>query len=232
VSFELIVFDWDGTLMDSETRIVTCLQAAFRDLGVPEPSPADARDVIGLGLQEAMQRLMPTADQALRQAVSDGYRQHFLVTNQTRSLLFDGVRDTLTQLAAQDYLLAVATGKSRIGLNQSLTESGLTGFFHATRCADETHSKPNPQMLFEVMNELGVSPSATLMVGDTEYDLQMANNAGTAAVAVCCGVHSAERLLALNPLACFDNVNAIPAWLNQFQSHIPAAHLAPQHQQS
>jgi len=214
VSFELIVFDWDGTLMDSEARIATCLQAAFRDLGVPEPNPANARDVIGLGLQEAMERLLPTANQTLRQAVSDSYRQHFLVTNQTRSQLFDGVRNTLDQLAAQHYLLAVATGKSRIGLNQSLAETGLMGFFHATRCADETCSKPNPQMLLEIMNELAVTSAATLMIGDTEYDLQMAQNAGTAAVAVCCGVHSIERLLAFNPLACFDNVNAIPAWLS------------------
>ncbi|MBK1694033.1 HAD family hydrolase [Chromatium weissei] len=214
MSFELLVFDWDGTLMDSEARIVTCLQAAFRDLDVPEPSPAIARDVIGLGLQEAMERLLPTANQALRQAVSDGYRRHFLVTNQTRSQLFDGVRETLKQLAAQNYLLAVATGKSRIGLNQSLAETGLLNFFHATRCADETCSKPNPQMLLEIMNELAVAPAATLMIGDTEYDLQMAQNAGTAAIAVACGVHSIERLLAFNPLACFDDINAIPEWLN------------------
>lgn len=225
MSFDLIVFDWDGTLMDSEARIVTCLQAAFTDLGLPAPSSAAARDIIGLGLEESILRLHPTADKALCRALIDGYRQHFLVTNQSRSQLFDGVRDTLEQLAAQDYLLAVATGKSRIGLNQSLAETGLMGFFHATRCADETCSKPNPQMLFEVMNELGMRPAATLMVGDTEYDLQMARNAGIEAIAVCCGVHSAERLLAFNPLACFENVNAIPAWLNQFQ-YRRAAHIA------
>jgi len=217
VTVELIAFDWDGTLMDSEARIVTCLQAAFVDLALPAPSHAAARDIIGLGLEESMLRLYPTADATLCANLIERYRQHFLVTNPTRSQLFAGVREALEQLAAHGYLLAVATGKSRVGLNLALAETDLNGFFHATRCADETCSKPNPQMLFDIMDELGVRPAATLMVGDTEYDLQMAHNAGTAAVAVCCGVHSSERLLAFQPLACLDSVSALPAWLRSVQ---------------
>ncbi|WP_295407970.1 HAD-IA family hydrolase [uncultured Thiocystis sp.] len=213
MSFDLIVFDWDGTLMDSEVRIVACLQAAFVDLGLPEPSREAARDIIGLGLEEAMMQLWPTADAILRGALAVQYRRHFLVTDQTASVLFPGARETLDWIAAQGYRLAVATGKSRRGLDQSMAETGLEGFFHATRCADETFSKPNPQMLFELMDELGARPAATLMIGDTEYDMQMARNAGTEALAVSFGVHASERLLAHSPLACLDALDAIPEWL-------------------
>lgn len=213
MSFELIVFDWDGTLMDSEARIVTCLQAAFADLGLPEPSREAARDIIGLGLEEAMAQLWPAADATLRGALVVQYRRRFLVTDQTPSVLFPGARETLDWIAAQGYRLAVATGKSRVGLDRSLVETGLEGFFHATRCADETFSKPNPQMLFELMDELDARPAATLMVGDTEYDMQMARNAGVEALAVSFGVHSSSRLLAHSPLACLDSLGSIPDWL-------------------
>ncbi len=213
MTFELLVFDWDGTLMDSEARIVTCLQAAFTDLGQPAPACAAARDIIGLGLDEAMQRLSPTADASLRAALIDQYRRHFLVTNHTPSPLFPDARKTLDWLADQGYRLAVATGKSRIGLEKSLRESGLIGFFHATRCADETFSKPHPQMLLELMDELGAAPAATLMIGDTEYDMQMATNAGIRALAVSYGVHSPERLYACAPLDCLDALGALPDWL-------------------
>ncbi|AFL74139.1 HAD-IA family hydrolase [Thiocystis violascens] len=213
MSFDLIVFDWDGTLMDSEARIVACLQTAFTDLGLPEPSREAARDIIGLGLEEAMMQLWPTADATLRGALVVQYRRHFLITNQTPSVLFPGARETLDWIVAQGYRLAVATGKSRRGLDQSMAETGLEGFFHATRCADETFSKPNPQMLFELMDELGARPAATLMIGDTEYDMQMARNAGAEALAVSFGVHASERLLAHSPLACLDSLGAIPDWL-------------------
>lgn len=213
MNFKLIVFDWDGTLMDSEARIVNCLQCAFADLGLPEPSREAARDIIGLGLEEAIMHLWPTADAALRTALAAQYRRQFLVTNQTPSVLFPGARETLDWLAAQGYCLAVATGKSRIGLDRSLAETGLEGFFQATRCADETFSKPNPQMLFELMDELNAHPATALMIGDTEYDIQMAHNAGVAALAVSFGVHAPERLLAQAPLACLDSLEAIPGWL-------------------
>lgn len=212
--FELIVFDWDGTLMDSEARIVSCIQAAFSELGLAPPPAEAARDIIGLGLDESMQSLMPSADAATRAELVLGYRRHFLVTSQTPSVLFPGAVETLDWLAARGHRLAVATGKSRIGLDKSLAETGLGQVFHATRCADETFSKPNPQMLFELMDELGASPAETLMIGDTEYDMQMASNAGVERLAVCYGVHAADRLLAHAPLACLDSLHAIPAWLS------------------
>jgi phosphoglycolate phosphatase len=213
VSFDLVVFDWDGTLMDSEERIVNCLQAAFDDLGVPSPTRDAARDVIGLGLNDAILRLLPTADTQTLHALGLGYRRHFLETDPTPSVLFPGVRETLEWMAGEGYLLAVATGKGRIGLDKALVETGLGVFFHATRCADETFSKPNPQMLFELMDELGVDASATLMVGDTEYDMQMANNARTSSLAVSCGVHPAERLMQHGPLGCLHDLSTLPEWL-------------------
>jgi phosphoglycolate phosphatase len=214
-SFALIVFDWDGTLMDSEARIVDCLQAAFVDVGQPPPSRTAAAEIIGLGLDEAMARLWPAADAPQRQVVAAHYRRHFLGGNPTSSALFPGALETLEWLRTAGYLLAVATGKSRRGLDLSLAETGLAGFFQATRCADEGFSKPHPGMLLEIMDELGVAPARTLMVGDTEYDLQMAANAGIGALAVCYGVHSPERLRALRPLACLNSLAAIPEWLCQ-----------------
>ena len=215
MTFSLIVFDWDGTLMDSQARIVDCLQAAFVEVGQPMPSREAAADIIGLGLDDAMARLWPAADAAQRQLVGDHYRRHFLGGNTTPSALFPGALETLERLHAAGYLLAVATGKSRRGLDLALAETGLAGHFQATRCADESFSKPHPQMLLEIMDELGVAPARTLMIGDTEYDLQMAANAGAAALAVCYGVHAPERLRALRPLACLNSLAAIPDWLRQ-----------------
>lgn len=211
--FKLIVFDWDGTLMDSEARIVACIQTAFRDVGEPAPTPKRARNIIGLGLDEAMAILWPEAEIADRQRVVDRYRFHFLGGDQTPSTLFPGARETVGWLSERGYLLAVATGKSRRGLNESLASTALAHAFHATRCADETFSKPNPEMLFQIMDELGVRASDTLMVGDTEYDLEMARSAGTGALAVCHGVHEPERLLRLDPLGCLPSLHDIPPWL-------------------
>ncbi|MCK7576385.1 MAG: HAD-IIIA family hydrolase [Chromatiales bacterium] len=218
MNFELIVFDWDGTLMDSEALIVTCIQAAFRDLGLPEPVREVARDVIGLGLDEAMERLLPTGDAGLRAEMVLQYRRHFLGGDQAPAVLFPGARETLDWMTEQGYRLAVATGKSRAGLNKSLNESGLHGVFHATRTADETFSKPHPQMLLELMDELGARADETLMIGDTEYDLQMANNAGVRSLAVCYGVHEPGRLMACGPLACLDSPWAIRDWLSAGQA--------------
>jgi phosphoglycolate phosphatase len=211
--FDLVVFDWDGTLMDSQARIVACIQGAFRDLGRTPPSRDAASNVIGLGLDEAMAVLWPEADADQRAAVGAEYRRHFLVTNETPSALFPGARAMLERLVSEGYLLAVATGKSRVGLDRALGETGLGELFHATRCADETFSKPNPQMLLELMDELDVAAGQTLMVGDTVYDLQMAQNARAHALAVCHGVHPPERLLGLRPLACLESLAQIPEWL-------------------
>lgn len=213
--FELVVFDWDGTLMDSQARIVACIQGAFRDLGRIPPSREAASNIIGLGLDEAMAALWPEADADQRAAVGAEYRRHFLVTNETPSALFPGARSMLEQLASEGYLLAVATGKSRVGLDRALGETGLGDLFHGTRCADETFSKPHPQMLLQLMDELGVQGSETLMVGDTEYDMQMAQTAGASALAVCYGVHERERLLAQRPLDCLETLQELRPWLER-----------------
>jgi phosphoglycolate phosphatase len=215
VRFDLIVFDWDGTLMDSEARIVNCLQSAFTDLGVQPPAREAARDVIGLGLDEAILRLLPGADPQTLHALVIGYRRYFLEIDPTPSVLFPGVRETLEWLIAEGYRLAVATGKGRVGLDKALDDTGLLGLFHGTRCADETFSKPNPQMLLELMDELGAAAAATLMVGDTEYDMQMANNARTGALAVSYGVHAPERLMRHGPLDCLHEISTLPEWLTR-----------------
>jgi len=211
--FELIVFDWDGTLMDSEARIVACIQTAFAEVGETPPTREAARNVIGLGLDEAMAMLWPEASIVERDRVVDGYRRHFLGTNETPSDLFSGAVELLDWLSGRGYLLAVATGKSRRGLDLALESTGLGPRFHATRCADETRSKPHPQMLLELMDELGVGAADTLMVGDTEYDMLLARNAGTPALAVCHGVHERERLLRHGALDCLRSLHEFPAWL-------------------
>lgn len=213
MTFKLIVFDWDGTLMDSETKIVTCIQAAFGDVGAPPPSAEAARNIIGLGLHEATVELWPEADEVRRKRVVERYRHHFLDANQTPSTLFPGARELVDWLAECGYLLAVATGKSRRGLSDALEATGLGDRFHATRCADETSSKPHPEMLLQLMGELGVQGSDTLMVGDTEYDMQMAQNAGASALAVCYGVHEKDRLLAQRPLDCLEKLCDMRPWL-------------------
>jgi len=213
MTFKLIVFDWDGTLMDSEARIVACIQSAFADIGRPPPSREASRDVIGLGLEEAMATLWPEGGVLQRRKVIDCYRHHFLEANETPSDLFPGALDVLDWLDAQGYLLGVATGKSRRGLDLVLESSGLAARFHATRCADETFSKPHPEMLLQLMDELGVYPSDTLMIGDTEYDMELARNAGTSALAVCHGVHDRERLMRHRPLDCLASLADIPRWL-------------------
>jgi len=211
--FSLIVFDWDGTLMDSEARIVDCIQGAFADAGRPPPSREAARDIIGLGLAEAMACLWSDAQPEQRSRVAERYRARFLGAHEMPTPLFTGARETLDRLTERGYLLAVATGKSRQGLERSLQETGLGDRFHATRCADETLSKPHPQMLLELMDELGVRAAETLMVGDTEYDMQMALNAGAGALGVCHGVHAPARLFAQGALDCLDSLLEIPDWV-------------------
>ena len=218
--FKLLVFDWDGTLMDSEARIVDCMRSAIADLGVEVPDDEAIRDIIGLGLSEAVRSLLPYVESHLIDAAASRYRHHFLHQNETPSTLFPRVAETLRNLSHAGYLLAVATGKGRRGLDEALRRSGLEVFFHATRCADETASKPHPEMLLQLMAELGSEPAETLMIGDTEYDMQMASNARTPALGVTYGVHSPQRLLASGPLGCVDDIAAVPDWL---QRHTRAA---------
>jgi len=213
--YELIVFDWDGTLMDSEARIVACLQMAAGDLGLPVPSPAASRDIIGLGLHQAVARLFGEQDEAGVQRIADAYRVHFLGDAVAPSALFEGVEQVLRQLEAAGYMLAVATGKSRRGLDKELERTGLGPLFHYTRCADETFSKPHPQMMLDILDYLGMQPERAVMVGDTEYDVQMARGARADAVGVSYGVHAPERLLAQGALHCLDDIAELPAWLGQ-----------------
>lgn len=221
--FALLVFDWDGTLMDSETRIVQCVQAAASDLALPIPEREAVRNIIGLGLSEAVTTLFPEGDARLVDDVVARYRHHFLGVNTTPSPLFPGVEQTLRQLDQAGYLLAVATGKGRAGLERVLRDTGLAELFHATRCADETFSKPNPEMLFQLMDQLGVNAGETLMIGDTEWDMQMARNAGTECMAVCYGAHAVERLLQHEPLGCVHSIPELAEWLQAWESGtIPA----------
>lgn len=216
MSFRLLVFDWDGTLMDSLDKIINCMQAAALDVGCECPLREEVRDIIGLGLMEAIVQLFPTLEPATQECLANCYRQHFLRENTTPSPLFPEVREVLQHLTGQGYLLGVATGKSRRGLNQSLVTSGLQDYFQATRCADETFSKPHPEMLLQLMDELGVRPAETLMIGDTEYDMEMAGNAGAYALGVSYGVHPCDRLSKHLALGCLERLGDLPRWLADY----------------
>ncbi|VAX07530.1 Similar to phosphoglycolate phosphatase, clustered with ribosomal large subunit pseudouridine synthase C [hydrothermal vent metagenome] len=212
---QLIVFDWDGTLMDSEARIVDCMRASIEDLSLAPRTRQQMTEIIGLGLAEALAILYPEGTAAQHTALTDRYRYHFVEVNQTPSALFPGVETMLAELNAQGHFLAVATGKGRRGLDRVLEETNTGQYFHTTRCADESFSKPHPQMLQEIMDSLGVESNDTLMIGDTEYDLQMANNASVQSLAVSYGVHHLERLLNCNPLDCVDDISALRHWLQR-----------------
>lgn len=212
--FDLIVFDWDGTLMDSTATIVKCIQASARDLGLEVPSQEAASHVIGLGLQEAMEKALPGLDPKDYPRIVERYRYHYLSQDQ-ELVLFEGVREMLADLAGQGYLLAVATGKSRVGLNRALQAVDLVSMFDATRCADETFSKPHPAMLHELTTDLGQSMERTVMIGDTTHDLQMAVNAGAAGIGVLYGAHPEMQLRSLNPLFVADSTPRLHAWLSE-----------------
>lgn len=212
--FDLIVFDWDGTLMNSTATIVRCIQSAAKDLGLPAPSDTAAAHVIGLGLTEAMHVAMPNLDPALYPRMAERYRYHFLTKNH-ELVLFDGVRAMLEDLSQQGYFLAVATGMGRVGLNRALNAVGLLTLFDATRCADETFSKPHPAMLQELTRELGQDMRRTVMIGDTTHDLLMAKNAGAAGIAVEHGAHPAPQLQACNPIFMAKTTPELHAWLNE-----------------
>ena len=212
--FELIVFDWDGTLLDSAAAIVSSILAACRDLGLPEPPESRARHVIGLGLGDALRHAVPELPESDYPRMVERYRHHYLSRDHELTL-FPGAFEMIESLAGRGRMLAVATGKSRIGLDRALEHSRLGPFFHATRCADECFSKPHPAMLEQLMDELGVVPERALMVGDTTHDLQMAKNAGVAGLAVSFGAHPREVLEAERPLACVHTPQALSSWLHE-----------------
>lgn len=211
--YDLIVFDWDGTLMDSAQHIVTAMQHAIRGLSLPARSDEQLRELIGLGLNDAFALLYPELNTAATLQLLSQYRHHFLNPPLPEATLFAGARETLVALQAEGYRMAVATGKSRRGLDRALDETGLRPLFDTSRCADECKSKPDPQMLEEILLECETEPARSLMVGDTEYDVAMARSAGVAAVAVTCGVHAPERLTQAGAHSILPSVANLQAWL-------------------
>lgn len=210
--FDLIVFDWDGTLFDSTALIVRCIQNACQDLGVAVPPVERAAYVIGLGLRDALEHAVPDLPPQRYGELAQRYRHHYLASQHELSL-FGGTLDMLRELKARQHWLAVATGKGRQGLNDALAHADLVGMFDGTRTADETASKPHPRMLLELIDQFGVRAERTLMVGDTTHDLQLAINAGTPALAVSFGAHPVAELEALRPLAVLHDVPSLHAWL-------------------
>jgi len=209
---KLIIFDWDGTLMDSANHIVNCLRGAIKTLGLQHRHDDELKNIIGLGMHEAIFSLYPDQQStAFADKFTAAYRQTFFADDAPQAM-FPGSRKTLEALKPH-YQLAVATGKSRHGLDLVLEETGLMSFFHESRCADETQSKPHPQMLNEILGSLDVSADEAIMVGDTEYDLEMANLAGVHPVGVSYGVHEVSRLHKHNPVHMLDKIEELPAWL-------------------
>ena len=221
--FPLLVFDWDGTLVDSIDRIVNSLQHASRTAIGADISDSHAKSVIGLGLAEAVASLHPELDQDEHKVelerIADAYRQHYLYENDIEAPLFDGVEDMLETLRSEGYTLAIATGKSRIGLDHTMQEHGVEAIFSITRTPTETRSKPHPLMLEEIMKHTGFGPEHTLMIGDSEHDLKMAVNATVAGIAVTHGVHDRRTLERLSPLACFDHVTELHPYLGDTKSN-------------
>jgi phosphoglycolate phosphatase len=210
--FDLIAFDWDGTLFDSTALITRCIQLAVQDVGGTVPSDKDASYVIGMGLMQALAHAAPDVPADKYPLLGARYKHHYSV-HQNDITLFTGVLEMLDRLKARQHLLTVATGKSRGGLNEALRDVNLQGIFDGSRTADETAGKPHPLMLQELMMEFGVEADRVLMIGDTTHDLQMAVNAGCASVAVSYGAHEPDSFEALGPLAIAHSVAELDAWL-------------------
>jgi phosphoglycolate phosphatase len=210
--FDLIVFDWDGTLVDSTAMIAQCIQKAAADLGLAVPTLQQASHVIGLGLHDALARAVPELTAARIEEFSARYRHHWFAC-EPEIVLFEGVRALLVELGERGVPLAVATGKSRRGLARAFEQTGLGAYFESSRCADETHPKPHPAMLLELAEELAVAPERTLMIGDTTHDLEMAAAAGAAGLGVTYGAHPRESLAARAALALLGDVGELRRWL-------------------
>lgn len=209
--YPLIVFDWDGTILDSPSAIAECIRSAAAELELTVPDFERASHVIGLGLEDALRTAVPELPAARYPEFVEAYRRHFRASEVSMPL-FPGMRELIAELAGR-HTLAIATGKSRRGLERALDASTLRPHFRASRCADETTPKPHPAMLLELMGELGVSPEATLMIGDTSHDMEMARAAGVDAIAVTYGAHREAGLRACGPLDCCADVARLRAWL-------------------
>jgi phosphoglycolate phosphatase len=212
--YKLLVFDWDGTLIDSIEQIVVSLQHASKNICAENISEQAARSVIGLGLTEAIETLHPEIEQTLIEKVATAYKQHYLHENPIQPKLFDGVTDMLDELTDNNFKLAIATGKSRAGLDRSLQEHKLEHYFVTTRCAGEFRSKPHPEMLVGIVNDLNIASKQTLMIGDSEHDLMMANNAQIDGVAVTDDSQQAKTLMQHQPLICLDKITDLSLFLS------------------
>ena len=212
--YELVVFDWDGTIMDSTGLIADCIQLAARDMQLPVPGLEQAKSIIGLGIDDSTGRLFPQLDAAERTQYALTYRKHF-VARDHEAPLYEGIRELILSLAEPERFLAVATGKPRAGLERAFGHTGLKPLFHFSRCADEGFPKPHPDMLLKLMDFAAVSPERTLMIGDTTHDLELAHNAGVDAVAVTYGAHPRDALATHAPLDIFDGVSELSAWMRK-----------------
>lgn len=211
--YQLVIFDWDGTIMDSAMKIATCIQLSAKDVGLVVPSVHEAKSIIGLGLHEAMAQLFPLSNNAELNRIVDAYKYHFVTGDKTEQRLFEGVELGLQSLEDAGAILAVATGKSRVGLDRALKVADLKRHFTVTRCADETRSKPHPQMLEEILDFTAIEPHKAIMVGDTTFDLDMAINAKMHGLGAGYGVHSSQMLNASKALSVEPSFNDVITWL-------------------
>jgi len=212
--YSAVVFDWDGTVMDSTYSIVSAIQAASADLGLPVPDARQAAWVIGLSLESALYRCVPDIHPDQLPLFVERYRHHYFGNhNHARMKLFDGIVDVLDMIRARQGLLAVATGKSRVGLDRALDQAGLNETFQITRCADESAGKPDPSMLYQILDHLALEPGQILMVGDTSHDMDMAANAGVDGLAVTYGAHDEATLQASSPAGMVASVPELQEWL-------------------
>lgn len=211
--YSLLVFDWDGTLLDSKAQIINCMQSAIGELGLESRADEQITNIIGLGLEKGVAQLYPMMELKLVTKTAQTYREHHIYKDKTPTPLFDGAKEALIKLREAGYDLAIATNKSRRGLDKGLSETGLVDLFPITRTVDDTHPKPNPQMLEEILTDHNLDASKALMIGDSEYDLQLANNTKVDGLAVSYGVHGLMRLLKQDPVGFIDQIGQLPDWL-------------------
>ncbi len=214
--YDLVIFDWDGTLMDSVGRIVSSMRAAAADAGLNVPTEQAVKGIVGLSLHEVYDILFPGAPEAYLDKLKDAYRQHYVELDATPTPLFDGALETIDFLKLNGFQIAVATGKARPGLQRVWNDINMNGVFDASRCADECMGKPHPQMVLELLHETRTDPSRAIVVGDTSYDMEMAQRANVARVAALYGAHHADLLLPFSPVKQLDNLIDLKKWL---QSH-------------
>ena len=213
--YRLLAFDWDGTLADSTALIAGAIQQTCRELGLPVPDDDAARHVIGLGSGDSIRHVAPDLDERHYARFTERFGVHYMAGDAAIPL-FDGVREMLAELGDRGFVLGIATGKSRRGLDRVLAQHGIAHHFDVLRCADEGHPKPHPEMLLSLMDQAGVAPEATLMIGDTTHDLQLARNAGVASLAVAYGAHPPHGLAEMAPLAMLHSVAELRGWLGKY----------------